>query len=99
MRAGPNMKTQIVLLRGINVGGRQLVGMNELKKWLVRQGTHDVRTYLQSGNVVLRSPTPPEKLEDKLSAQFQKDFGQKVEFFARWPELWDGWIGANPFRA
>jgi uncharacterized protein (DUF1697 family) len=50
------MNTYIALLRGINVGGANLLPMRELKTLLERQGCADIRTYIQSGNVVLTSP-------------------------------------------
>lgn len=45
--------TWIVLIRGINVGGRNIVPMAELRARLKDAGFANVRTYIQSGNVVL----------------------------------------------
>ncbi|HEY4645164.1 MAG TPA: DUF1697 domain-containing protein [Steroidobacteraceae bacterium] len=50
------MKTWIVLFRGINVGGKNMLPMKLLTALLEEAGCRDVRTYIQSGNVVLRSP-------------------------------------------
>jgi uncharacterized protein (DUF1697 family) len=46
--------TWIAFLRGINVGGRNILPMSELKALLEELGCTDVRTYIQSGNVVFR---------------------------------------------
>lgn len=46
---------QIALLRGVNVGGHNRLPMPELRERLETEGCREVRTYLQSGNVVLRS--------------------------------------------
>lgn len=46
----------IALLRAVNVGGRARVPMADLRAALARRGFSDVRTYVQSGNVVLRPP-------------------------------------------
>ncbi|MDD2858326.1 MAG: DUF1697 domain-containing protein [Candidatus Nanopelagicales bacterium] len=46
------MTTVIVLLRGINVGGNNRIRMAELRAALAAHGFVDVRTYIQSGNVV-----------------------------------------------
>jgi len=46
---------QIVLLRGINVGSHNRIAMPRLRDLLEQAGLKDVRTYLQSGNVVLSS--------------------------------------------
>lgn len=47
------MTIQVVLLRGVNVGGGNKVPMARLRERLVEDGFADVRTYIQSGNVVL----------------------------------------------
>jgi uncharacterized protein (DUF1697 family) len=49
------MKTYIALFRGINVGGRNVVPMKDLKQLFEQNGCLDVRTYIQSGNVTFRS--------------------------------------------
>jgi uncharacterized protein (DUF1697 family) len=50
------MKTWIALFRGINVGGNNKLPMKELATLLEGLGLSGVRTYIQSGNVVFRSP-------------------------------------------
>ena len=45
------MMTYIALLRGINVGGKRIIKMAELKDVLVALGLKAVKTYIQSGNV------------------------------------------------
>lgn len=49
------MRTYIALFRGINVGGRHVLPMKELKRVLEKNGCVDVQTYIQSGNVIFRS--------------------------------------------
>ncbi|SDL71044.1 DUF1697 domain-containing protein [Kriegella aquimaris] len=49
------MKSYITLLRGINVGGRKKIKMDDLRQLLTQIGFEDVVTYIQSGNVVLKS--------------------------------------------
>jgi len=46
------MNIMIALLRGINVGGKHVVPMKELRELLVANGYQNVRTYIQSGNIV-----------------------------------------------
>jgi uncharacterized protein (DUF1697 family) len=62
--------TYIALLRGINVGGNNLLPMKELVSILESLGYEDVQTYIQSGNVVLRSH---EELEETHAAQISKE--------------------------
>ena len=49
------MERYIALLRGINVGGKNLLPMKELVSLLQSMGARDVITYIQSGNVVFQS--------------------------------------------
>ena len=52
------MSSQIALLRGINVGGKHSLPMSELTAVVESRGGTNVRTYIQSGNVVFESSTP-----------------------------------------
>jgi uncharacterized protein (DUF1697 family) len=67
----------VVLLRGINVGGKNKIPMAALKRLLEEMGFENVMTYIQSGNVVLRSPlsakTIAQRIEEKLGASFKLD--------------------------
>ena len=49
------MKTYIALLKGINVGGHRKVPMAELRELLTKSGFKNVKTYIQSGNVIFKS--------------------------------------------
>lgn len=49
------MRTYVALLRGINVSGRKVVPMSELKKLFIDSGFRDVVTYINSGNAVFRA--------------------------------------------
>ena len=50
------MPSYVALLRGINVGGKNLIGMPALKACFEANGFEDVRTYIQSGNVLFVTP-------------------------------------------
>ena len=67
----------IVLMRGINVGGKNKIAMAELRRRLEQQGFEAVETYIQSGNVVLRSDLDAAALgpavETLLSQSFELD--------------------------
>ena len=52
------METYVALLRGVNVAGARKVPMAELREAVGALGHEDVRTYVQSGNVLLRSSAP-----------------------------------------
>jgi uncharacterized protein (DUF1697 family) len=94
-----NLTTHIALLRGINVGGHRSVGMTDLRNFLTQLGFDDVRSLLQSGNLVFdsRARTGAE-LERFLEAEAQKRFALEIDFFVRAPEEWKSMIRQNPFR-
>jgi uncharacterized protein (DUF1697 family) len=69
------MPRQIVLLRGINVGKHNRVGMAPLRELLTGLGHEDVRTLLQSGNVVLTSDTTGAELERSLEQAIAGELG------------------------
>ncbi len=53
--------SQILLLRGINIGPNKRIAMPELRALLTDAGFEDVQTYVQSGNVVLSSGLSPDE--------------------------------------
>ena len=68
--------TYVALLRGINVGGRNLLPMRELTRMLQGAGCADVRTYIQSGNVVFTAtPACARRLADDVAGAVEKRFG------------------------
>lgn len=72
------MGRYVALLRGINVGGKNLIRMPALRACFEEQGFQDVTTYIQSGNVFFESPdrSPArltERIEAMLSATFDYD--------------------------
>lgn len=73
---------QIVLLRGVNVGGRNKLPMPALRDALQAAGMENVLTYVQSGNVVLDSPAKPDALaracEEVIADEFRLDVGVVV---------------------
>jgi uncharacterized protein (DUF1697 family) len=82
-KLAPGMARQIALLRGINLGSRRRVAMAELRDLLNGLGYGDVRTLLQSGNVVLTSTAAPARLERELEAQIAAGLGVDVQVIVR----------------
>lgn len=66
----------IALLRGINVGGKAALPMADLRRIVEGCGYDDVRTYIQSGNVVLAAPdgTDPDDVATDLAAAIAARF-------------------------
>jgi uncharacterized protein (DUF1697 family) len=71
------MNTYLILLRGINVGGKNKVPMAALRKGLEDLGYANVSTYIASGNVILDSDKRPDEIqaeiEDALPGLFRLD--------------------------
>jgi uncharacterized protein (DUF1697 family) len=86
------------LLRGINVGGKNMLPMKDLAQIFVGAGCKDVKTYIQSGNVVFSAPVAVvKKLPSLISAKIAKDFGHKVPVVIRSHEQLAAAIQGNPF--
>lgn len=68
------MKSFVVLLRGINVGGKNKVSMAELKRCLEEQGYKNIVTYIQSGNVLLQSDLDAQTLGPKIEMTLSQNF-------------------------
>lgn len=92
------MASYIGLIRGINVGGKKMVKMAELRDFLSELGFENPRTLLQSGNFVFGSEEKStEKLEQLLEAEAQAKLGLDAAFFVRSVPQWDDVIRHNPF--
>jgi uncharacterized protein (DUF1697 family) len=77
------MSVQIALLRGINLGSRNRISMPELRECLTDAGFQEVRTYLQSGNVVLANAGSPTGLARKCKRQIADRFGLDIDVIVR----------------
>jgi uncharacterized protein (DUF1697 family) len=95
----------VALLRGINVGGKNLIKMPALKACLEAQGLRDVVTYIQSGNVVFQSGEPRQKLtrlvEGALGAAFNYQATVVLRSRKQLQDIVEGaprGFGANPTK-
>lgn len=77
------MASYVALLRGINVGGRNVIAMKDLRAAMVDHGYANVSTYIQSGNVLFDTDAPPKTLEPAVEAVLQKAFGIPVVVLIR----------------
>ena len=86
----------MALLRGINVSGHKKIKMPELKTMFENLGFTNVRTYIQSGNVVFESDSG-EDLESKISTKILNQFGFEVSVICRTSEEMKQVVKRNPF--
>jgi uncharacterized protein (DUF1697 family) len=87
----------VALLRGINVGGKAKVPMAALRDTCASVGCEDVVTYIQSGNVVLRSTLTAEKLQAALEAAIADQFGFKPAVMVRTATEMASVVTGNPY--
>ena len=74
----------VALLRGINVGGKHKLPMKELVQLCEDAGCSEVRTYIQSGNVLLEAPAAlAKRLPEDLAARIEERFGFAVPVVMR----------------
>ncbi len=91
-------ETYLALLRGINVGGKNKLPMDRLRELFVAAGCRDVRTYIQSGNVVFTAePAVVASLSDVMSAHIAERFGYRVPVIVRTAAQLDDVMRHNPF--
>jgi uncharacterized protein (DUF1697 family) len=88
----------VALLRGINVGGKNTLPMRHLAAMFVEAGCSDVRTYIQSGNVVFAAtPGVVKRLADAISRRIAKNFGYRVPVVLRTADELHQVLSGNPF--
>jgi uncharacterized protein (DUF1697 family) len=74
----------VAFLRGINVGGKSIIKMADLKACLAKEGFENIATYIQSGNVLFESDeTDAEKLVAKFNKTLLKAFDYKAPTMLR----------------
>jgi uncharacterized protein (DUF1697 family) len=88
--------TYVCLLRGINVTGHKVIKMESLRAAFEALGFADVKSYVQSGNVVFKAPASA-KLAEKIQAKVLREFGFSVPVLVKTREEISAVIKGNPF--
>lgn len=92
------MITWIALLRGVNVGGNNILPMKDLRAIVEALGHKNVRTYIQSGNCVFQAnETDNEKIAAALGAAIEKQAGFRPAICVLTKDQLDAAIAKNPF--
>jgi uncharacterized protein (DUF1697 family) len=93
------MNVMICLLRGVNLAGHHKVPMEVLRTLCESLKCQEVQTYVQSGNVVFRTPErDPVTLGRKIENVIQKKFGFRTDVVVRTPSELRDVIARNPFK-
>jgi uncharacterized protein (DUF1697 family) len=96
-RRATQLHTCVVLLRGINLGARNRVAMEDLRALVGALGGEDVQTYVQSGNVVFRSSVPASDLVSTIERGIQRKLGLDVTVLLRTKGQLAQVVRENPF--
>ena len=92
------MLKHVALLRGVNVGGKNMLPMKALVEMFAAAGCAEVTTYIQSGNVVFCAEDKLAKtLGGVIALQIEKQFGLKVPVVLRTAAELEAVVRGNPF--
>jgi uncharacterized protein (DUF1697 family) len=90
-------RSYVALLRGINVGGHNRVPMADVRSLMAGLGYSDVRTHLQSGNVIFRAPDAPTvEVERAVADRLEADLGLPVAVLVRTDDEFREVVAGNP---
>jgi uncharacterized protein (DUF1697 family) len=88
----------VAMLRGINVAGKKIVRMEDLRASFEALGFGRVRTYVQSGNVIFEgAKVPSDNLFETIPEKISKDFGFPIPVFLRTSDELKKIVRDNPF--
>ncbi len=90
------MPTYVALLRGINLGAKRRVAMADLRSWLGDLGYADVRTLVQSGNIVFRTAKRPATVLREVEARLAEGAGFAIDCVVRTAEELRAVVEADP---
>ncbi|PHR62342.1 MAG: hypothetical protein COA47_04555 [Robiginitomaculum sp.] len=92
------MTTWILLLRGINVGGNNLLPMKNLRALLEKLGYGSVRSYIQSGNCVFEcSKKNAGTLSEEIKKALEAEFGLHLNVLVLEAQDFNSTIKDNPY--
>ena len=98
----PPVNIFVALLRGVNVGGKNMIRMSSLKESFERMGFGDVATYINSGNIIFKTQEGDARklersIEGMLSSEYEleckvvvRSLSEMADLVKSLPETWDG---------
>lgn len=92
------MTQYVALFRGINVGGRNIVPMKDLRELLAELGCENVATYIQSGNAVFSSVLNGDELSRSMAGAVNQRFGFEPQVLVLTADRFREVAVANPFQ-
>lgn len=89
----------VVFLRAVNVSGKNIVKMAVLKEVLEQSGFEAVKTYIQSGNIILKSKDGADGVSQQVHRLIQKYFDLDIIVFVCTPDMLQQALKHNPYPA
>lgn len=92
------MQTYITLLRGINVSGHHIIKMDALRSLFQLMGFENIRTYIQSGNIVYEGKNIEiAQLNRQIAQEIEKVFGYSIHVQTFTKQQFETILQGNPF--
>ena len=91
------MGTYVAFLRGINLGPTNKISMPALRELAADLGYTDVRTYINSGNLIFSSTKSAATLEREISAAIKSTIGHRIDVAVRTPAQLKKVLTNNPY--
>lgn len=91
------LNTHIILLRGINVGGHKKIKMVDFKELLLDHGFQNIRTYIQSGNILCESHQEKSVVQQYIQSLIMENYGFEVTVFVLSTSELKHVVQNNPF--
>ena len=93
------MTAFVALLRGINVGGKNILPMKKFRELLTKLGCEEVATFIQSGNAIFKHSGNSAELPELISTAIETGFGFRPSVMVLMTSEFDAVVTANPFAA
>jgi uncharacterized protein (DUF1697 family) len=91
------MPKYLIFLRAVNVGGNAIIKMSELKSVLEDNGFADVSTFINSGNIILKSNDLPEKTKEAIRNIIAKHFKLSIEMILKTQMELENILASDPY--
>jgi uncharacterized protein (DUF1697 family) len=93
------MTTFVAMLRGVNLGGRNRLPMDDFKDIVAAAGGGDIETYIQSGNAVFSAGRAPASLVSSIEEALEARLHARVPVLLRTAAQLGAVLRSNPFVA
>jgi uncharacterized protein (DUF1697 family) len=93
------MKKYVAFLRGINIAGHNIISMKDLRDALIKNKFENVKTYINSGNIVIESDHDKKKVKEIFEQIIESQFKLKIDTTLKTQKELAEIISNNPFNS